>query len=146
MLVIRPRREWIVGELRSLRTWLAEAFLPVLLSALLVRSLSCAMSGERGGDSSRETRSATGACGDGASDGALGFQNRLRGVAGNPEAATSPSLAQMPQQRSPVAVARAGRFLFPLMRAWLEQSHGRHHKASLQPCALTTNVDYYCYA
>ena len=43
------------------------------LSALLVRSLSCAMSGGRVGDSSRETRGAIGACGDGASGGVLGF-------------------------------------------------------------------------
>ena len=41
-----------------------------------------------------------------------------------------------PRQRGPVA--RAGRFLFPPMRAWLEQPHGRRHKAPPQPCALTT--------
>ena len=35
-------------------------------------------------------------------------------------------------------VARAGRCLHPPMRAWLEQPHGRHHKAPPQPCALTT--------
>ena len=33
--------------------------------------------------------------------------------------------------------ARA-RFPFPPMRAWLEQPHGRHHKAP--PCILTTNA------
>ena len=27
-----------------------------------------------------------------------------------------------------------------LMRAWLEQPHGRHHKAPPQPCALTTGI------
>jgi len=41
-----------------------------------------------------------------------------------------------PRQRGPVA--RAGGFLLPPMRAWLEQPHGRHHKAPPQPCALTT--------
>ena len=41
-----------------------------------------------------------------------------------------------PRQRGPVA--RAGGCLFPLMREWLKQSHGRHHKAPPQPCALTT--------
>ena len=35
-------------------------------------------------------------------------------------------------------VARAGGLPLPLMRAWFEQSHGRHHKAPPQPCALTT--------
>ena len=41
--------------------------------------------------------SANGACGDGASNGVLlGSQNRFRGAAGNPEAATSPSLAKRP--------------------------------------------------
>ena len=28
----------------------------------------------------------------------------------------------------------------PPMRAWLEQPHGRHHKAPPQPCALTTTA------
>ena len=41
-----------------------------------------------------------------------------------------------PRQQDPVA--RAGAFLPPPMRAWLEQPHGRHHKAPPQPCALTT--------
>ena len=41
-----------------------------------------------------------------------------------------------PRQRGPVALA--GRFPPPPMRAWLEQPHGRHHKAPPQPCALTT--------
>ena len=42
-----------------------------------------------------------------------------------------------PRQRG--LVARAGGLLFPPMRAWLEQPHGRHHKAPPKPCALTTN-------
>ena len=42
-----------------------------------------------------------------------------------------------PRQRGPVA--RAGVLLLPPMRAWLEQPHGRRHKAPPQPCALTTN-------
>ena len=33
---------------------------------------------------------------------------------------------------------RAGALLLPPMRAWLEQPHGRRHKAPPQPCALTT--------
>ena len=41
--------------------------------SLQVRSLSCTMSGERVGGSSRETRSAIEARGDGAADGVLGF-------------------------------------------------------------------------
>ena len=41
--------------------------------SLQVRSLSCAMSGERVGGSSRETRGAIEARGDGASDGVLGL-------------------------------------------------------------------------
>ena len=41
-----------------------------------------------------------------------------------------------PRQRGPVA--RAGARPFPPMRAWLDQPHGRHHKAPPQPCALTT--------
>ena len=41
-----------------------------------------------------------------------------------------------PRQRGPVA--RAGGLLLPPMRAWLEQPHGRRHKAPPQPCALTT--------
>ena len=41
--------------------------------SLQVRSLSCAMSGERVGGSSRETRGAMEARGDGASDDVLGF-------------------------------------------------------------------------
>ena len=47
-----------------------------------------------------------------------------------------------PRQRGPVA--RAGRFLPPPMRAWLEQPHGRHHKAPPQPCALTTSKKPRC--
>ena len=35
--------------------------------------------------------------------------------------------------------ATNSRFLFPPIRAWLEQPHGRRHKAPPQPCALTTN-------
>ena len=42
-----------------------------------------------------------------------------------------------PRQRGPVV--RAGGRLFPTMRAWLEQPHGRRHKAPPPPCALTTN-------
>ena len=42
-----------------------------------------------------------------------------------------------PRQRGPVA--RAGRFPLPPMRAWLEQPHGRRHKAPHQPSALTTS-------
>ena len=30
---------------------------------------------------------------------------------------------------------------FPPMRAWLEQPHGRRHKAPPQPCALTTSCE-----
>ena len=41
------------------------------------------------------------------------------------------------RQRGPVA--RTGRLPFPPMRAWLEQPHGRRHKASPQFCALTTS-------
>ena len=41
-----------------------------------------------------------------------------------------------PRQRGPVA--RAGARPLPPMRAWLEQPHGRRHKAPPQPCALTT--------
>ena len=41
-----------------------------------------------------------------------------------------------PRQRGPVA--RAGALLLPPMRAWLEQPHGRRHKAPPQPCVLTT--------
>ena len=43
-----------------------------------------------------------------------------------------------PRQQGPVA--RAGRFPLPPMRAWLEQPHGRRHKAPPQPCALTTST------
>ena len=43
-----------------------------------------------------------------------------------------------PRQRGPVA--RAGGLLLPPMRAWLEQPHGRRHKAPPQPCALTTTT------
>ena len=64
------------------------------LSELLVRSLPCAISEGGVGDSNRETRGAIGACSDGASGGLLGFQNRFRGAAGNPEAETFPSLAK----------------------------------------------------
>ena len=46
-----------------------------------------------------------------------------------------------PRQRGPVV--RAGGRLPPPMRAWLEQPHGRHHKAPPQPCALTTKLYYY---
>ena len=42
-----------------------------------------------------------------------------------------------PRQRQRGPVARAGRFPFPPMRAWLEQPHGRHHKAPPQSCTLT---------
>ena len=43
-----------------------------------------------------------------------------------------------PRQRGPIA--RAGRLLFPPMRAWLEQPRGRRHKAPPQPCALPTTI------
>ena len=59
-------------------------------------------------------------------------QSRRRRSMGNAKTGVSP------WQRGPVAVARAGGFLFPLMRAWLEQPHGRRHKAPPPPCALTT--------
>ena len=59
-------------------------------------------------------------------------QSRRRRSMGHGEV----NLVSAPRQRGPVA--RAGGFLFPPMRAWLEQPHGRHHKAPPQPCALTT--------
>ena len=52
--------------------------------SLQVRSLSCTMSGGRVGGSSRETRSANEAFGDGAANGVLGLWNRFGGAAGNP--------------------------------------------------------------
>ena len=100
---LRPRKEWCSGvfkDTQTRRNWCtdASASLPedaepchrprrmrsvraqdlVVLAgpsglSLQVRSLSCAMSGERVGGSSRETRGAIEARGDGASDDVLGF-------------------------------------------------------------------------
>ena len=83
----------VVGRSREKAQFLAEVA-GRSLSALLVRSLPCAMSGERAGCSSRETRGAIGAFGDGAADGVLVFLEPVGGAAGNPEAATSPSLCE----------------------------------------------------
>ena len=63
----RPRR------MRSLRTQDFSVLADPSGLSLQVRSLSCAMSGERVGGSSRETRGAMEARGDGASDDVLGF-------------------------------------------------------------------------
>ena len=43
------------------------------------------------------------------------------------------------QSGSPVLHFSTPSLIFPPMRAWLEQPHGRRHKAPPQPCALTTN-------
>ena len=59
-------------------------------------------------------------------------QSRRRRSMGNAKTGASP------RQRGPVA--RAGGLPFPPMRAWLEQPHGRRHKAPPQPCALTTST------
>ena len=49
-----------------------------------------------------------------------------------------PRVSVQKQENKRGPAARAGDFHLPPMRAWLEQPHGRHHKAPPPPCALTT--------